>query len=374
MKTLRLFSLAVLIHLLCVGVLSAGGRGLTPILAMWNFIPAVALGDTFSTLTQQKWGDSSAVYVGTGYGPLDSTATKDLLPTLISTRLIVGDSSLGRSLKFNPEAARCVNKRLPGSGAAAALPTVLGWDSLTAWDGCNSTSPMPVSLTKDGRFRNSLLGETIALTLNIRLSTASGYDLAGYSIPKILCTNNIAGTDQKTFRFANFWAGKTVGDILSTANTALAGQPAGLGNSGIKSAASNINQAFDGARYVVTSCTQVTFAGDADDQEFEEASGSGAEFVPKDYALFQSYPNPFNPTTIIRFDVPTPSIVTLKIYNVLGQEVAVLLDGEMREEGRHEVRVDGSRLSSGMYFYRLVASSSTSTKSFVSLKKMLLLK
>ncbi|MBM4166225.1 MAG: T9SS type A sorting domain-containing protein, partial [Ignavibacteria bacterium] len=88
----------------------------------------------------------------------------------------------------------------------------------------------------------------------------------------------------------------------------------------------------------------------------------------------QNYPNPFNPTTTIRFEIPVGAIhelplqTTLKIYNVLGQEVATLLNNETMEEGMHEIQFDASGLSSGIYFYRLHAGT------FLETKKMILVK
>ncbi|MCL4510329.1 MAG: T9SS type A sorting domain-containing protein [Bacteroidetes bacterium] len=87
----------------------------------------------------------------------------------------------------------------------------------------------------------------------------------------------------------------------------------------------------------------------------------------KNYELYQNYPNPFNPVTIISFSVPQKVHVSLKVYNVLGQEVAILFDG-IAESGRHEFRFDGSRLSSGIYFYKMQAND------FMLVRKMLLLK
>lgn len=77
--------------------------------------------------------------------------------------------------------------------------------------------------------------------------------------------------------------------------------------------------------------------------------------VPLTFTLYQNYPNPFNPNTTIEFFLPEPSIVTLKIYNILGQEVATLLNLQQYDEGDHEVDYTVSNLSSGVYFYRLVA-------------------
>ncbi len=89
--------------------------------------------------------------------------------------------------------------------------------------------------------------------------------------------------------------------------------------------------------------------------------------VPLVYALNQNYPNPFNPSTTIRFEIPKQSNVELKVYNLLGQVVATLVNGNMKA-GRHEATFDATKLSSGVYFYKLIAGS------FVETKKMLLLK
>jgi hypothetical protein len=89
--------------------------------------------------------------------------------------------------------------------------------------------------------------------------------------------------------------------------------------------------------------------------------------TPSSYMLSQNYPNPFNPTTQIDYSVPRNSFVTLKVYNVLGQEVATLFSGDLRA-GSYTATFDASRLASGVYLYRLNAGS------FSSVKKMVLVK
>ena len=104
--------------------------------------------------------------------------------------------------------------------------------------------------------------------------------------------------------------------------------------------------------------------------------------VPAKYSLYQNYPNPFNPTTTIQFDLPEASMVTLKVYNILGQEVATLVDGQAMDEGQQQVDFNASNYASGVYFYRLTTQSVTTdddgavsaTQKFVSVKKMLLVK
>ena len=88
---------------------------------------------------------------------------------------------------------------------------------------------------------------------------------------------------------------------------------------------------------------------------------------PKEYALMQNYPNPFNPTTTIEYSIPENGNVKLKIYNSLGEEVATLVN-EVQNEGRYGVNFDASKLSSGVYIYRLQVND------FAALKKMILMK
>ena len=102
--------------------------------------------------------------------------------------------------------------------------------------------------------------------------------------------------------------------------------------------------------------------------------GSEPPGFPKVYTLWQNYPNPFNPTTVIRFDLPERSIVTLKIYDILGQEILTLLNNSSTEAGQHSVVVDVANLPSGVYFYRLLRSNSHEVNTFQSVKKMLVVK
>jgi hypothetical protein len=89
--------------------------------------------------------------------------------------------------------------------------------------------------------------------------------------------------------------------------------------------------------------------------------------LPKVFALFQNYPNPFNPTTMIKFDLPKETNVKLKVYNILGAEVATLVNNVM-PAGHQSVAFNASKFASGMYIYRIEAGN------FVEVKKMILMK
>jgi hypothetical protein len=90
--------------------------------------------------------------------------------------------------------------------------------------------------------------------------------------------------------------------------------------------------------------------------------------VPRSFHLEQNYPNPFNPTTIIKFSIPEQGIVNLSVYNIIGEKVATLIDGQTYRAGNYQVSFDGSRLARGVYFYRLNLGNNFTTK------KMLLVK
>ncbi len=91
------------------------------------------------------------------------------------------------------------------------------------------------------------------------------------------------------------------------------------------------------------------------------------ENIPKEFMLYQNYPNPFNPTTTIRFTIQVSSFTSLKVFDVLGREVATLVEGELNA-GEHLVVFDAKGLASGVYFYKIQAGK------FIQQKKMEVLK
>ena len=89
--------------------------------------------------------------------------------------------------------------------------------------------------------------------------------------------------------------------------------------------------------------------------------------IIRDFHLEQNYPNPFNPSTTISFSIPTSEFISLKIYNVLGREVATLVNEE-KPTGNYEVNFNATNLSSGIYFYTLQAGKNIQTKKLVLMK------
>jgi|GEM_PF-2220766 len=140
----------------------------------------------------------------------------------------------------------------------------------------------------------------------------------------------------------------------------LAGESATILLSGFANPEENMNGS--GLSLIaVLSNGEVIVPRDATSSDEEQAD------VPREFVLEQNYPNPFNPTTQINYSIPEAANVTLEVYNVQGQRVAVLVNAQ-QNAGTHSVSFDANRLSSGMYLYRIQAGS------FTAVRKMMLVK
>jgi hypothetical protein len=91
------------------------------------------------------------------------------------------------------------------------------------------------------------------------------------------------------------------------------------------------------------------------------------DLAPVEFALLQNFPNPFNPTTTIQFSIVNPKFTIVKVYDILGREVATLVNGR-KEPGTYQVTFDARGLASGVYLYRLTAGS------YVDVKKLIVMK
>jgi len=108
---------------------------------------------------------------------------------------------------------------------------------------------------------------------------------------------------------------------------------------------------------------------------FNPVSVENEGTIPTEFVLSQNYPNPFNPSTTIKFSVPTESNIKLSIFNILGQEVKVLVDNQVQQAGIYNLTFDARDLTSGIYFYRLTAAPvEKGGSNFVNVEKMILIK
>lgn len=125
-------------------------------------------------------------------------------------------------------------------------------------------------------------------------------------------------------------------------------------------------------RYIHLFCTKSSGAG-YKVKELEvyytpdQVGVENPDYQPRECVLEQNYPNPFNPVTTISYQLSRRTPVTLTLYDLQGRQVRVL-DAGSRDQGRHRITLDGSGLSSGLYFYRLVVDQTTTQKRLLLIK------
>ncbi len=225
---------------------------------------------------------------------------------------------------------------------------------------------------------NKLFAEIVALKLAIAASVTE-YTPLGFGELVYYDTSSA---------YAAF-NGKMVKEIAAEASAAMTTKDSTWGNANsFFTVIQNINEAFDGPIDTANFSTMTVFKGTKAliDVPYLRANPSGLKEkitstnriyadVPDIFELGQNYPNPFNPTTNIQFLLPEDAIVTLKVYNILGQEVATLANRELFTEGMNDVEFDASRLSSGVYFYQITVDGvGENVGKFSQVKKMVLMK
>ena len=267
-------------------------------------------------------------------------------------------------------------------------------------DNFEGVKPRPIKKQQKyltpSKHNNKLFAEAIALQVNI-LGSDNGYTPAGFG--NLIFDEGTGGLNPM-----NGMPIRTIAAVLdsfmsSPVDTGLAmhgcQMPASFGGMDpetLYAKIRKINGAFSGPLDTITFFSGLSFKGVHQLSEvpflrydpvmafksFSTLPPPG-QYMPEEYALYQNFPNPFNPTTTIAFTLSQTSFVTLKIYNMLGQEVATLLSRESMEDGSQEIDFEANNLPSGVYFYHLVAQGipeedEGTVESFSAVKKMLLVK
>jgi hypothetical protein len=267
---------------------------------------------------------------------------------LLSSPLIIGCGA--NTMTFGVGQGQCVIDRLPGGGPSVPI---------TGNNTCNAI--VGIALHNDGRFRNTLLAQTIALELNIRYST----DLANVEITGQYMTTvdaepcdtpnaspsgspSVTTIPQTVLNYLG--ANNTVADLLDLANDALCGAyvpgPGDPTLSDINKAVSAFNEGFDECRFLLG---------------FSNTLRAGAQLADDNSPLsVTAYPNPFNTTTIISFSLDKAyDNVKVEIFNAAGEVLAVPFNGSVNEGTTYNVEFNGDNYPAGVYVYRITAGTET---------------
>ncbi len=229
------------------------------------------------------------------------------------------------------------------------------------------------------RYNNALVGEQIALKLNIAASDVA-LTPGHFGDLKYLDESNPG--DKLN--------GLSLRNVVRRVDSMLTNWRAypGLDYNQVGNSLRRINHAFDGPMDTVSlrpmkikpanSLFSLNYLVPNTDPPAEVPEYMALENVPEEdygFRLEQNYPNPFNPTTTIEFNLAAPAQVSLRIYDLTGREVASLFRNDQLEEGFHSVDFDASNLSSGIYFYRIMATPLSATdKPLTLVRKMVLVK
>jgi predicted aspartyl protease len=302
----------------------------------------------FCSLTQGFWGNANGVACATG----ERSAV--LVTRLLGAPygdLVIGKP--GRSLTITQDKATCVTLRMPSGGPSVMLPA---GDQMFG-NNCATTIP----INSQGRFNNTLLGQTIALGFNMRLDT----DLGGLLIPGATFTTMASkpgidgkcGTDDDVPDFTSthtvsisqsvlnalnsIYSSPTIANLFDLANRALGGQS--LGGTTLREitgAVGAINEGFDECRFLqVNTISQI---------------GTGSINIDhtRDIVM-KAYPNPFANSTTIEFTPKRDGVVNVNVYSLSGARVAELFSGQVKADELKQVIFSGANLPNGIYIYKV---------------------
>jgi hypothetical protein len=361
--------------------------------AVFGLSVAAAAQEAYCTLGQHVWGHATREFNG--------IPVPVLLDSLITGAdpLVIGVP--GRGVTFLDGSEPTITDGLTASWKAAPLPEDLG-DAVI-----DSTSALPPEFPANnrGKFRGSLFGETIALSLNTRLDP----DLFDLEVCPVIMTvgalpgeDGLYGTaddslcadcDTMTIRIPEevlaalgdtSGVGTTVGDILGLANLTLAGQDTlfDVTPKQVNKAVNALNRGFKRCRFLVD-CTDalpdsfeiidVRAAGHPNDPPENGTRWDGAASEWGELSLRPA--SPVSDLAVISYSIPEPCRVRLCVYNIAGREVDVIMDGEINQRDNFiQVAIDSGRMPSGVYFVRMTATGTASGRAYSQTGKMLVVR
>ncbi|MFM7234961.1 MAG: HYR domain-containing protein, partial [Flavobacteriales bacterium] len=304
---------------------------------------------TFNSVSMQQCTYTQGFYGGKGKNCSQQSVSQVITQALAFGSLIIGTPTTNRSITIGTGEGSCLNSKMPSGSTASILPV----GNVTCATATGS------GYLANGKFVSVLVGQTIALGLNIRNSAGlSSFLLSGnqFTTAKASsCTNGtpIAGTERTFCIPSNVWnhiSPKTVGKLFELANQALGGSvPAGMTISDINAAVDAINNGFDGCRIAVSfgTCNETRAMEYSEvEQTFESLEGR---------LELTSYPNPMGDEATIEFYSTIDSKGSLDIYSSTGELVTNIFNGQLFGGETQIVRFNAETLANGIYIGKLSA-------------------
>jgi hypothetical protein len=343
----------------------------------------------FCTLTQGAYNaNSNGKFNGETRIEFVSRVITPGSPLVIGVKTSVNAASCG-SISFVDGSEQCLLNRMPSGGQPVTFPAGLGDQTLTLANGCTAG----ILTFKNDRFDNVFIGQLVALSLNARLDG----NLGGMPLCNVMVSAPVtAGPDGKlgtaddicgTTGFRTVYISqrvldaltalglpKTVTGLIALANRSISCLPTGTATAkDIAGALGSINEGFDECRCLVQCGNATDAVSKVTGGASNDLSGASVEF-----RLMANSPNPFNHTTMLRFALPEVSRVKLSVFNILGQEIAVLANGEF-SAGVQSIEWNAQNrfhmaVAPGVYFTRMQATGMTSGRQFTQTQKMLFVK
>ncbi len=351
----------------------------------WSLIPLVLLllvpqvllsQEAYSTLADATWGNERASFAGV---PIPT-----LLDSLIASEpLVLGIP--GRSVSFQDGSESCILAGLPAGGRPAALPEI---GDAVVDSSCVLPDDFPAN--RRGKFRNSLLGETVALSLNVRLDEGLGavqVEPIMETVQALPGEDGLWGTDDDTLcadcdtmtiRIPgsvlaavadSMGLESTIDGVLAFANSSLGGEAYGVRYRNIWHAVKNLNRAFKRSRFLLESAPIDTIV-----PVFLTGPPVRGENETPEGMVAMAASSPVSGRSTIHLSLPEAATIRIAAYNVAGRRVETLVDGPC---DRGELWLEfpsQAALPSGVYFLRASVLSESSGRETVRTAKVLLVR
>lgn len=329
-------------------------------------------------------GSNSAIYKTSNGGVSWDSMVTNIPAAQTLKDIFFFDANTGYTCQYSTTTAGSVWKTIDGgtnwtqytltgqTGTAIRVYGISFVDTARGW--AINYTPRPYKTTDGGATwtKDSIVDAFAGFMYDIQMMNASTGYICGSSGRIYKTTNGGALWDTLSKPVNNTWNALQFRDVNTGIVVGSNGAIIKTSNGGVSWTLQNTGSSTLNGVYMLSNDSGYTAGANGFTHRFGDYLVGGITWqneAPSEYVLHQNYPNPFNPATTIKFSIPGKGIVSLKVYDVLGREVASLINNLELNGGTMTVDFDGSELSSGVYFYSLVVNDNIQAT-----KKMILVK